>query len=224
MTNDGSSDAGLPALSALSAPTASPALARARAAALDELRRQPRPRSWRRDAAGTLAVVLGTTALVIGAGAWFRVVEIGRLTDRLLPLVLLVALQALGVFAAIAPGKAILRWSLGVLALAATVDVVAGRGGGAASATSAFACSTSHVAVDLIPLGLVLFSLRRFAWTLGRSLVAGVAAAATGAIAGELSCGRGWTHALVHHIGAGLLITLVCMIFSRARHPQTFAP
>ncbi|MES1157672.1 MAG: hypothetical protein ABUL67_01105 [Haliangium ochraceum] len=207
-----------------SAAAAADALSRARATALEELRRRPLSVSWRREVAGTLAVVLGTTALVVGVGTWFSIVEVERLRDRAVPLLLLVALQALGVFAAIAPGKAALRWSLGVLALAAAVAMVTGRGDAASSHTSPFACSTSHIAVDLVPLGLVLFSLRRFSWTLGRSLLAGVAAAATGAIAGELSCGRGWSHALLHHVGAGLLIAVVCVVFSRARRPETFAP
>jgi hypothetical protein len=202
----------------------SPALARARDAALEELRRQPRPVSWQREVAGTLVVVLGTTALVLGVGAWLSIVELERLRERMPQLVLLIALQALGVFAAIAPGKAMMRWGLGVLALAAAAAVVLGRGQGASPHTPAYACSTSHLAVDLIPLGLVLFSLRRFAWTLGRSVLAGTAAAVTGAIAGELSCGRGWSHALIHHVGAGLVIVVVCVVVSRARRPQTFAP
>ncbi|HEX2660755.1 MAG TPA: hypothetical protein VHU40_20885 [Polyangia bacterium] len=204
--------------------TAAATLARVHAAARDELRRRPQVPSWRREAVGTAAVVLGTTALVIGVGAWLSIVEVDRLRERLLPLMLLVALQALGVFAAIAPGRAALRWTLGVVALGAAVAMLVGRGDGTVPSTPAFACSTSHVAVDLIPLGLALFALRRFAWTLGRSLLAGVATAATGAIAGELSCGRGWTHALVHHIGAGLLVAVVCVLVSRARRPLTYAP
>ena len=204
--------------------TSAATMARVRAAALEELRRRPQAGSWRREAVGTAAVVLGTTALVIGVGAWLSIVEVERLRERLLPLILLVALQALGVFAAIAPGRAALRWTLAVLALGAAVAMLAGRGEGTIPGTPALACSTSHVAVDLIPLGLALFALRRFSWTLGRSLLAGAAAAATGAIAGELSCGRGWSHALVHHIGAGLLIAGICVIVSRARRPQTYAP
>lgn len=200
-------------------------LSRVRARALDELRRQPRAVSWRREAMGTMAIVLGTTALVIGVGAWLSIVEVERVRERIVPLVMLLALQALGVFAAIAPGRAALRWTLGVLAVAAAAAMLMGRSDGPIASTNPqLACSTSHVAVDLIPLGLALFALRRFSWTLGRSLLAGLAAAATGAIAGELSCGRGWTHALVHHIGAGLLIAAVCVLFSRARRPDTYAP
>ena len=111
-----------------------------------------------------------------------------------------------------------------MLALGAAVAMLAGRGEGTIPGTPALACSTSHVAVDLIPLGLALFALRRFSWTLGRSLLAGAAAAATGAIAGELSCGRSWSHVLIHHIGAGVAIAIACVLLSRARPPQTFAP
>lgn len=108
--------------------------------------------------------------------------------------------------------------------MTAAIAIVASRGGGVSSQTPAIACSTSHLAVDLIPLGLVLFALRRFAWTLDRPLLAGAAAAATGAIAGELSCARGWTHALIHHVGAGLLIVIACALISRLRKPESSAP
>lgn len=145
-------------------------------------------------------------------------------TCRLVPLVLLIVLQVLGTYAAIAPGTRLLRRMLGVLAVSAVIAIVADRGLGASSATPEIACSASHLGVNLIPLGLVLLALRRFSWSLDRSLLAGVAAAATGAIAGELSCARGWGHALVHHVGAGLLIAVACVVISRLRKPQTFAP
>lgn len=200
------------------------AAARARSAALAELRRQPVVRSWRRDVAGTVLITLGTTALVIGVAAWCSIAELDRLGERILPLVLLVALQALGIFAAIAPGRAALRVGVALLAGLAAAAVLVGRGNGLVSATPAIACSASHVAVDLVPLGLVLVSLRRFSWTLGRALLAGAAAAATGAIAGELSCARGLTHVLIHHVGAGVAIAVICALVSRARRPETFAP
>ena len=196
----------------------------ARNAALAELRRHPVVRSWRWEATGTLLVMLGITALVIAVGGWFSIAEMARARERIVPLVLLLALQALGIFAAIAPGRAAPRVAVALLAVLATAAVLVGRGAGITPATPAIACSASHVAVDLIPLGLVLASLRRFSWTLGRSLLAGAAAAATGAIAGELSCGRGWTHALVHHVGAGVLIAVVCAVVSRSRRSETFAP
>ena len=200
------------------------ALGRTRAAALAELRRQPVAVSWRRDAARTLLAVLGTTALVVGVGTWVSIVEPGRLGERLLQVALLVALQSLGVFAAIAPGQGALRWTGALLALAAVAAILLGRGAGLPRAIPAIACSGSHLAVDLIPLGLVLCSLRRFSWSLGRATLAGAAVAATGAIAGELSCERGWVHALVHHVGAGLVIVAACVLISRALRPQTFAP
>jgi hypothetical protein len=112
-----------------------------------------------------------------------------------------------------------------VLAAAAAAAVVGWRGGGAvAPATSPFACSLSHLGVDLVPLAIVLYALRRFAWTLGRAALAGAAAGATGAIAGELACARGWGHVLVHHLGTALLITILGVLISRARTPDSFAP
>jgi hypothetical protein len=200
------------------------ALGRARAAALEELRRQPVAVSWRREAIRTVLAVLGTTALVIGVGSWVSIVEPGRLGERLGQVALLIALQSLGVFAAIAPGKGALRWTGALLALVAVAAILFGRGVGLPRAIPAIACSGSHLAVDLIPLGLVLYSLRRFAWSFGRAALAGAAVAATGALAGELSCQRGWVHVLVHHVGAGLLIVAACVLISRMLRPQTFAP
>jgi hypothetical protein len=200
------------------------AMTRARSAGLEELRRKPRAVSWRRDAIGTALAVLGTTALVLGLGTWLSIVEPRRLAQRAGAVCLLIALQGLGVYAAIAPGKNLFRRVVALLAVTAGVAIVASRGAGVSPETPAIACSSSHLAVDLIPLGLVLFALRRFAWTLDRSLLAGAAAAATGAIAGELSCARGWIHALIHHVGAGLLIVIACALISRLRKPETFAP
>jgi len=200
------------------------ALGRARAAALAELRRQPVAVSWRREAIRTVLAVLGTTALVIGVGAWVSIVEPGHLGERLPQVALLVALQSLGVFAAIAPGGRTLRWTGALLAAVSVAAILVGRGAGLPRAVPAIACSGSHLAVDLIPLGLVLYSLRRFSWSLGRATLAGAAVAATGALAGELSCQRGWLHALVHHVGACLLIVAAGVLISRVVRPQTFAP
>ena len=197
---------------------------RARAAALEELRRQPLAVSWQRDAARTLLGVLAATALVIGIGACVSIVDPARLGARLLPVALLVALQSVGIFAAIAPGKAALRWTVVFVAVAAVAAILIGRGAGAPRAIPAIACSGSHLAVDLIPLGFVLYSLRRFSWSLGRATLAGAAVAAAGAIAGELSCERGWVHVLVHHVGAGVVIVAACVLISRAIRPRTFAP
>jgi hypothetical protein len=191
-----------------------PAQGRARAAALAELRRQPVAVSWRWEAMRTVLAVLGTTALV----------EPGRLGERLPQVALLVALQSLGVFAAIAPGRSALRLTAALIGAVAVAAILFGRGPGLPRAMPAIACSGSHLAVDLIPLSLVLYSLRRFSWSLGRAALAGAAVAATGALAGELSCQRGWMHALVHHVGAGLVIVAACVLISRTLRPHTYAP
>jgi hypothetical protein len=216
-------DGGVSADSALAGASA-PALVRARAAALEELRGHPRVASWRRDVTKTLLTVLGATVLVLGAGTRLHIVEPGRFRERAFTVLLLFGLQGLGVWGALAPGRSLLRRVVALLGATAAIAIVAGRGAGLSPATPAWACSTSHIAVDLIPLGLILMALGRFAWSLDRSLLAGVAVAATGAIAGELSCARGWTHALLHHVGAGFLIAVACVVVSRARRPQTFAP
>jgi len=201
-----------------------PALARARAAALDELRRAPRAVSWRHDAMTAVLLLLAATVVALGVGAWLSIVEVHRLQGRWLPLLLLVAVQVVGVTAALAPGRRTMRWSAAALAVAAAIALPLGRGAGAPSTMPGFACSTSHLAVDLVPLALVLYFVRKFSVTTGRALLAGVAAAATGAMAGELSCGRGWSHVLIHHIGAGVAVAVACVLLARARAPRSYAP
>jgi len=201
-----------------------PALARARASALEELRRAPRAVSWRHEALTAVLLVLAATTVALGMGAWLSIVEVHRLQGRWLPLLLLVAVQVVGVIAALAPGKRTMRWSAAALAVAAAIALPLGRGEGVPSAMPGFACSTSHLAVDLVPLALVLYFVRKFSVTTGRALLAGVAAAATGAMAGELSCGRGWSHVLIHHIGAGVAVAVACVLLARARAPRSYAP
>jgi len=204
-----------------------PVLARVRAAALDELRAHARCVSWRRQAAGVALLVLATTALVIEVGSLVSIIDPDRLERRALPVALLVVLQVAGVFLAIAPGRRVARFGAVILAAAAAATVVAWRGGGGGAggaAISPFACSLSHLGVDLVPLAIVLYALRRFAWTWGRAALAGAAAGATGTIAGELACARGWGHVLVHHLGTALLITLLGVLISRARTPDSYAP
>lgn len=202
----------------------SPGLVRARAAALDELRRTPRATPWRHEAMTAVLLVLAASTMALGVGAWLSIVEVQRLQGRWLPLALLVAVQVVGVVAALAPGRRAMRWSAAALAIATAVALPLGRGAGVASSMPGFACSTSHLAVDLVPLALVLYFVRRFSVTTGRALLAGVAAAATGAMAGELSCGRGWSHVLIHHLGAGIAIAVACVLLARARAPRSFAP
>lgn len=198
--------------------------ARARAIALTELRRAPRAVSWRHDALTAVLLVLAATTMALGVGAWLSIVEMHRLQGRWLPLLLLVAVQVVGVVAAIAPGRRTMRWSAAALAVVAAAALPLGRGLGLPSAMPGFACSTSHLAVDLVPLALVLYFVRKFSVTTGRALLAGVAAAATGAMAGELSCGRGWSHVVIHHLGAGIAIAIACALLARARPPRSYAP
>src|SRR5262249_53356347 len=70
-------------------PATLPALARARAAALAELRAHPRPvspsRTWRRQAAGVALTVLASTALVLEVGSLLSIVDLDRLGRRALP-------------------------------------------------------------------------------------------------------------------------------------------
>ncbi len=148
-------------------PGALPALARARAAALAELRahsrgispspsrsRSPSPSpspSWRRQATGVALTVLASTALALEVGSLLSIVDLDRLGRRALPITLLLVVQIVGVWLAIAPGRRLARFGAVMLAAAAAAAVVGWRGsseGGGAAAGSPFTCSLSHLAVD----------------------------------------------------------------------------
>jgi hypothetical protein len=101
---------------------------------------------------------------------------------------------------------------------------VLSRGTGAASATSEWVCSLSHVGVGLLPLAVGLWSLRQSAWTWRRAFGAGLGAGTAGAFLGELACHKGATHVLAHHVGAWLFVALACVVISRTLRPRTYAP
>ena len=65
---------------------------------------------------------------------------------------------------------------------------------------------------------------RSFAATSWRFLAAGLAVGATGALVGELACGRGWQHVALYHVSAWLLVAAVSLIVGRRRSPLSYAP
>jgi hypothetical protein len=200
------------------------ALARARAAALEELRAAPAAVSWRRHAATVAGGFVATIALVAGAMALAGAADPALVAARGAWLVALIALGALAGVAALAPRAAAAR----VVALAAAPAVMAAlvldRGAGLASATPEWVCSVSHLGVGLIPLAVAAWGLRQAAWRPARAIVAGLGAGTAGAFLGELACGGGARHVLIHHVGAWVLIAIACLLLSRRMRPRTFAP
>lgn len=200
---------------------------RARALALAELAAAgPVRLGWRARALRLVATLLVFIVAATVAGGFMGLFESQRLWVQAPSWLLLVLAAGLGTWASVAP-----RWKgaglLAVLvALAAGVTLVLRRLGLPEELASnpGWVCSTSHLAVGLIPLTLGVLAMRRAAWKLERALVAGIALGTPGGILGELVCQRGWRHALTHHVGAWVLVVAVCVVVSRWVRPRSFAP
>jgi hypothetical protein len=200
------------------------ALARARTAALAELRRAPVATPWRRQAGVVVAIWVGMSVL---AGAATLLAPLATLRDviaRAPLLAALLAVAAVGGVASLAPRGRVWTSLAGVAALLTMAALVMSRGAGVPSSTPEWVCSASHVGIGLLPLAVGLWSLRQSAWTWRRAFVTGLGAGTAGAFLGELACHQGARHVLVHHLGAWLLVTLACVAISRRLRPRTFAP
>jgi len=202
--------------------------ARARDAALAELRAAPRAISWRRQALWLVRAQVGLAlagigiALVAGLAAPSEVFAHAATVGPLL------VVAVLGAIAAVAPrvGRGGASWRLGALGAAAVAMIVVAfsRGAGTPSDSPEWVCSVSHLGVGLVPLALALAGLRQSAPSWGRALAAGLGAGTTGALLGEVVCHRGMRHVLVYHLGAWLLLALACAVISRWLRPRSFAP
>ena len=203
-------------------------LAKARAAALAELRAAPPAVSWRRLAARLVAAEVAFSLVAIAATLAGGLARPADVVGHLLTVAPLLAVCAAGAVAAIAPrlGRPGVAWRVAVLAAAPAVMalLVFARGPGVPSATPGWVCSVSHLGVGLAPLVFVLVALRQSAPSWTRAGAAGLGAGTTGALLGELVCRRGAQHVLVYHLGAWVLLALACVALSRWLKPRTFAP
>jgi hypothetical protein len=203
---------------------AADALAKARAAALAELRAAPIATGWRTQARRLAGAFVATGVLAAVAALAAPIADRDSAVARAPFLVQLLALAAVAGFAALAPGLRAARAVVLAAAPVLMVELVLVRGAGLPSATPEWVCSVSHVALGLLPLGFALWALRQCAWRWTRALAAGLGAGTAGALLGELACHRGGLHVLVHHVGAWLLIGAASVLLSRRARPRTFAP
>lgn len=203
---------------------ANDAVARARVAALAELRRTPVATPWRRQAA---VVVTAWVAVSVAAGTATLVAALAGASDLVARGPLLVALLAVAVVGGVASLSPRARlWAPAAVgaALLTMAVLVVSRGVGAPSSTPEWVCSLSHVSIGVLPLAVALWSLRQSAWSWRRALATGLGAGTAGAFLGELACHQGSRHVFVHHVGAWLVVTLACVAISRRLRPRTFAP
>jgi hypothetical protein len=210
----------------VSGPETSP-LARARAAALAELRAAPVAVPWSREAAWVAVALAGVSALAALAAIAVGVARPADVIAAAPTIGALLVLALVGGVAVVAPpaagGKALQAFTLAAASFVMAA-LALGRRAGLPTETPAWVCSASHFGLGLVPLALALRALRRSAWSWPRALAAGVGAGTAGALLGELACHRGALHVLAHHVGAWVSIILVGVVVSRWRRPRSYAP
>jgi ABC-type dipeptide/oligopeptide/nickel transport system ATPase component len=75
-----------------------------------------------------------------------------------------------------------------------------------------------------VPLAIGLFALRRADLRLLAGVSLGVSAGTTGAMVGELACGRDATHVLLFHVTAWVAVVAAGALLSRVVRPRSYAP
>jgi hypothetical protein len=198
---------------------------RVQAALRLELRRNPKPRSWRVDA-GKLVLV---SWLFIGAVAVLLVsaheTSLEALAAKAWPILPLLGVGAVAAWAALAPRSRSRLWLGTALGAVGAVSLVWARVGVAApSPLPEWVCTASHFALSIVPVVVAVGLLRHGAPALLRGGVAGIAAGTTGAIIGELACRQSWQHVLVFHLTAWLGAVVLTAALSRRTTARSFAP
>lgn len=207
------------------APPSPRALAAARAALLTEASR-PR-RSWQQRAAWLVLASLGlgfvVAVVALGSGA----AETATLAARWFTLLLLSFVGPVLAWSAAAPGRSLLRRGAWVLAAASAAVLVFTRPAAVAATSTSpeWLCTVSHLAVAAPASGVaVQLLLKHMAFDLSRSVVAGLAVGTTGALLGELMCGRDAGHIALFHLSSWALAALAVVAVSTRIQRRSFAP
>jgi hypothetical protein len=200
---------------------------RALAGALAELHREPVVRPWRRAALGVIAAVVTVTAIGCAVVAVMGGVAPDLAAARVPGIALLLVAQVCGLWAALAPRRAIAARATmcaGVAAAFGAGAVLVARASSIPIDSPGWICSLTHFATALVPLTFVVAGLRDAAWSPRRALTAGLALGAAGPIWGEIACERGLAHVVLQHGGAWLAIALACFVVARLLPKRSFAP
>ena len=200
------------------------ALTAARAAMTAELSR-PRT-SWKTGAVRLVAATLGFGVLIgvgaLGSGA----AEPETLAARWLSLATLALVGPLLAFSAARPGSVWLRRGAWFSAAVGAVTLVLTRPAQVASLSTSpeWVCTLSHLGVALPAMLVALSLLRGMAFNTGRAVAAGLAVGTTGALLGELMCGRNAAHIAVFHLASWALAAVAVVALSFTSSRRSFAP
>jgi hypothetical protein len=199
------------------APPRPAGLEAARAAAQEELKRQPVARPW-----WVMGLVLlGVDAmLAVALPVWM-----GMRSDihAWVSAVLWWGLAVGGSLAALAPGRAWSRWAaLGMGALALAVTFLGATASGTAGAAT---CAQLELFVSVLPVVVTLAAMMQFAFDPLRAAVAGAAAAAVGVGVLSIHCpNTAFAHLAMFHLAPWLAVTVLAAAIRRALPSRSLAP
>lgn len=189
--------------------------------AQEELKAHPKAHAWWWDVLVLLAVDFGivTTGLALLNLAQAQSANHGITA-------LLVALMALGAWAAIRPGAHVVR--LGVVACAALAAMWAGLGGSGLAPDRPFGngvgCAATEAGLAVVPLAAVLWATTRFAFDFWRALVGGISVGAAGMLVLHVHCGDGSAaHLFAFHVAPWLVISGAAALLRRALPSKSYA-
>jgi hypothetical protein len=201
-------------------------LERIRAVARAELRAHPMARPW-----WHLALVVATVAPLLALGCAFSMglhpPEAGWWAYSLTAGTIFVA-TLLGIFVAMAPGRALYRLlAFAALSVAGLAVMWGGRslGVGDGFVRAGAPCAFVHLFASVLPMAVVLWGLTQMARDLSRALLAGLAAGGGGLLLLHLHCpNQGLWHLAAFHLVPWLLFGGAAA-WARARmRTRSYAP
>ncbi len=197
---------------------------RARLTAAMKLELRAPRRSWRRDAqmmistCWLLVAVLLSILLITGNSS----PEL--LSARVMTVLPLLALSAVGAWFALKPGSLWPRIAVVFAGASVMLALVVTRGAGHPGSQAQWVCTLTHLSLGVGPLMVALAGLRRSASNMLRSVASGVAVGTAGAIAGEIGCDQSWQHVLAYHLTPWVVMIAAVVLFSRRIRHTSFAP
>ena len=189
-----------------------------------ELPKAPGANRWRFEIAAVVASALLMTAAIAGVLLWSGSTGMQIIAARAGALAMCGLVCAFAATVALAPGfKRGQLISLIAFAAAAVALVLVRKPVGDSSLPE-WICTATHVGFGAVPLIIGLVALRRGGMRLLAGLALGVSAGTTGAMVGELGCGRDSTHVLLFHVTAWAVMILAGALLSRFVKPRSHAP